>query len=189
VRLDSGNLDGLSRRVRKILDDGGCSHIGIFASGGLDEHAVKALIEAGAPIDGFGIGTSLDASTDAPTLDCAYKLQEYAGQPRRKLSPGKTTWPGAKQVFRSFDDRGRMQRDVVTLVGDSQPGEPLLAPVLRGGRPIGTLPDLHTSRARAAASLAALPDALQAIDDRAGYAVEMAPALRSLADSMPRRGA
>jgi nicotinate phosphoribosyltransferase len=185
VRLDSGDIDRLSRSVRKILDDAGCAEIGIFASGGLDEHAVKTLVESGAPIDGFGIGTSLDASTDAPTLDCAYKLQEYASQPRRKLSPGKATWPGAKQVFRSYDDRGRIERDVVTLVGDSQPGEPLLVPVLRGGRAVTPLPGLDAARARAAASLDALPDALRSLDEKAEYAVEIAPALRALADSMP----
>jgi nicotinate phosphoribosyltransferase len=189
VRLDSGDLASLSRNVRKILDDGGCTQIGIFASGGLDEHAVAALIEAGAPIDGFGIGTSLDASTDAPTLDCAYKLQAYAGRPRRKLSPGKATWPGAKQIFRSYDARGRMERDIVTLDGDSQPGEPLLVPILRGGRPVAPLPDLGAARVRAAASLDALPDPLRALGKKAEYRVEIAPALRTLAESMPLHGA
>ncbi|HEU4618291.1 MAG TPA: nicotinate phosphoribosyltransferase [Gammaproteobacteria bacterium] len=184
VRIDSGDLDALSRAVRRILDEAGCGKIGIFASGGLDEHAVADLRKGRAPIDGFGIGTSLDASTDAPTLDCAYKLEEYAGRPRRKLSPGKATWPGTKQVYRTYDDRGRMARDVVTLAGDPQPGEALLVPVLRGGRLVEPLPGLDAIRERAAASLAALPAALRSLDESASHSVEMAPALVRLAESM-----
>jgi nicotinate phosphoribosyltransferase len=183
VRLDSGDLEALARRVREILDEAGYPNIGIFASGGLDERSVAALLESGAPIDGFGIGTSLDASTDAPTLDCAYKLQEYDGRPRRKLSPGKVTWPGAKQIFRSYDERGRMLRDVVTVLGEVQSGEPLLVPVLRNGRPVGPLPDVEAARATAAENLARLPDALRALDASAAYPVEMAPALRQLAEA------
>ncbi|MGC1094963.1 MAG: nicotinate phosphoribosyltransferase, partial [Pseudolabrys sp.] len=100
VRLDSGDLIPLARSVRGILDDGGLSYVSIFASGGLDEDYLAEIVQAGAPIDGFGIGTSLTTSSDVPALDCAYKLQEYAGQPRRKRSSGKATWPGRKQVWR-----------------------------------------------------------------------------------------
>jgi nicotinate phosphoribosyltransferase len=182
VRIDSGDLDQLSRRVRSILDAGGCPHIGIFASGGIDEHKLQRLLDVGAPIQGFGIGTALDASTDAPYLDCAYKLQEYADRPRRKLSPDKATWAGAKQVYRRLDGRGRLDRDVVTLAGDSQPGEPLLGPVMRGGRLTAPLPNLDAARERAAANLAMLPEPLRALESRAEYRVEIAPALRALAE-------
>src|SRR6478736_781816 len=100
VRLDSGDLIALSKSVRHILDKGGLGEVGIFASGGLAEDDLAEMLQAGAPIDGFGIGTSLTTSSDVPALDCAYKLQEYDGLPRRKRSIGKATWPGRKQVWR-----------------------------------------------------------------------------------------
>ncbi|MCG6861595.1 MAG: nicotinate phosphoribosyltransferase, partial [Chromatiaceae bacterium] len=103
VRIDSGDLNAHARQVRAILDRAGLSSIGIFCSGGLDEHDLVRLRAQGAPIDGFGIGTRLDTSADAPYLDCAYKLQEYAGLARRKRSEGKASWPGRKQVFRTRD--------------------------------------------------------------------------------------
>ncbi len=95
----------LSKSVRKILDDGGCKDTIVFASGGVDETTLAAFAEADAPVDGIGIGTSLTTSSDAPALDCAYKLQEYAGLPRRKRSAGKATWPGRKQVWRRYASR------------------------------------------------------------------------------------
>ena len=121
VRLDSGDLIALSRTVRRILDDGGLEHVTIFASGGLDEDQIAAIVTANAPIDGFGVGTSLTTSSDVPALDCAYKLQEYAGLPRRKHSPGKATWPGRKQVWRRYGADGRMAGDVISVEGDEQP--------------------------------------------------------------------
>ena len=102
VRIDSGDLGEHARRVRRILDDGGLPAVKIVASGGLDEDALLALSRAGAPIDSYGIGTSLTTASDAPALDCAYKLQEYAGMARRKCSEGKATWPGRKQVWRRY---------------------------------------------------------------------------------------
>ena len=102
VRLDSGDLGALAHEVRAILDAGGCSQVRIVASGNLDEHEIEGLLAGGAPIDAFGVGTRLDVSADAPYLDCVYKLQEYAGRPRRKRSAGKATWPGRKQVFREL---------------------------------------------------------------------------------------
>src|SRR5512140_3526780 len=115
VRLDSGDLAAHARAVRAILDRGGLSEVTIFSSGNLDELKVRQLLASGAPIDGFGIGTSLDTSSDAPFFDCAYKLQEYAGAPRRKHSEGKATWPGRKQVYRHFAEDGMFERDSVNL--------------------------------------------------------------------------
>ncbi|MGC2519123.1 MAG: nicotinate phosphoribosyltransferase, partial [Burkholderiales bacterium] len=120
VRLDSGDLGAHARKVRAILDRGGCGEVGIFASGGLDEHELARL--AGAPIDGFGVGTSLVTSSDAPGLDCAYKLQEYAGVARRKRSEGKATWPGRKQVWRTFGSGGAIERDLLGLEGERHVG-------------------------------------------------------------------
>lgn len=105
--------------MRRILDDGGLSRVSIFASGGLDEDYVAEIVRAGAPIDGFGIGTSLTTSSDVPALDCAYKLQEYAGQPRRKRSAGKATWPGRKQVWRRYGSDGRFACDTLSVESNS----------------------------------------------------------------------
>jgi nicotinate phosphoribosyltransferase len=109
VRLDSGDLADHAFKVRRILDKGGLAHVTIFASGSLDEYVLERLARKQAPIDGFGIGTHLDTSADAPYLDCAYKLVEYAGKARRKRSEGKVLWPGRKQVYRSYDEEGRMR--------------------------------------------------------------------------------
>jgi nicotinate phosphoribosyltransferase len=186
VRIDSGDLGAHARRVRAILDAGGLVDTIVFASGDLDEDALRELIAGGAPIDGFGIGTRVDTSSDQPYLDCAYKLQEYAGQARRKRSEGKATWPGRKQVFRTCDADGRMAGDVVTVEGDPQAGEPLLVPVMRGGLRVAPAPAFAEIRERAAANLARLPEPLRRLDD-VDYPVEIAPALRALAEAVDHR--
>jgi nicotinate phosphoribosyltransferase len=184
VRLDSGDLGALARDVREILDQGGCEQTRIFCSGGLDEHELSALVRAGAPVDGFGVGTSLDVSADAPYLDCVYKLQEYAGRPRRKRSAGKATWPGRKQVYRVFDDAGTMDHDVVTTVDDSRAGEPLIVKVMESGRRLSASPSLAEARERAATSMQALPPALRSLAPAAPYRVEIARTLRLLAEEV-----
>jgi nicotinate phosphoribosyltransferase len=187
VRLDSGDLVALSKSVRRILDAGGLSDVSIFASGGLDEHELLAMARAGAPIDGFGVGTSLTTSSDVPALDCAYKLQEYAGLPRRKRSAGKATWPGRKQVWRDFGSDGRMRGDVLSLETDSQNGEALIRPVMQAGRRLGAAPALGEIRARAARNLASLPDALRRLEPAAPYPVRVADCLTRLAAEVDRR--
>jgi nicotinate phosphoribosyltransferase len=187
VRLDSGDLEALSRGVRRILDEGGLAGATLFASGNIDEYRIRDLLAAGAPIDGFGVGTSLVTSSDAPYLDAVYKLQEYAGRARRKRSTGKATWPGRKQVYRHTDRASRIEHDVVTVEGDEQQGEPLLVPVMRNGRRIGAPEGLPAIRERAAAQLAQLPDRLRALEPAASpYRVEIAPALRELAGRVDR---
>ena len=186
VRLDSGDLGEHARKVRRILDEGGCSEIRIFASGGLDEHELARL--AGAPIDGFGVGTSLVTSSDVPGLDCAYKLQEYAGRARRKRSEGKATWPGRKQVWRTVAADGRFAHDVVGLETESQPGLPLLQPAMRNGVRVSPPARLEEIRARALSQLARLPERLRGLaraED--GYRVAPSAALRLLADEVDRR--
>lgn len=189
VRIDSGDLVDLSKRVRQILDAAGHPEIGIFCSGNLDEYRVRDLLAAGAPIDGFGIGTRLDTSSDAPSLDCAYKLQEYAGLPRRKRSTGKATWPGRKQVFRQYDDAGRLHRDILSVIDDPQPGKPLLVPVMEGGRRLASAENLQTIRARLDAELATLPEPLRGLDPAPAPEVAIAPALQRLAEEVDRRQA
>jgi nicotinate phosphoribosyltransferase len=182
VRLDSGDLGALAKSVRTILDEGGLAHARIFASGNLDEYRLSDLIRSGAPIDAFGVGTSLDTSSDAPSLDTVYKLQEYAGKPRRKRSLGKATWPGRKQVFRQYDGAGHMKRDVVSVEGDKQPGESLLVRVMAHGRRTGAPETLDAIRVRAARELERLPQAMRSLEPApTPYPVEIAPGLRNLA--------
>jgi nicotinate phosphoribosyltransferase len=181
VRLDSGDLVALSKSVRRILDAGGASDITIFASGGLDEDAIDALLRAGAPIDGFGVGTSLTTSADVPSLDCAYKLQEYAGLPRRKRSTGKATWPGRKQVWRSYGSDGRMTGDILGLEGDARAGETLLRLVMKNGRRVDPAPSLAEIRGRAQRELTRLPEPLRSLAGGAPYPVQVAASLEKLA--------
>lgn len=188
VRLDSGDLIALSKLVRRILDDGDLRDVTIFASGGLDEDDLVRMAEANAPIDGFGVGTSLATSSDAPALDCAYKLQEYAGIARRKRSAGKVTWPGRKQVWRSFGDDGRMTGDVLALLDDRQAGEPLLVPVMRGGQRLAAPPKLADIRQKVAHGLAQLPEPLRRLSGgTAAFPVTVAAGLRALAEQVDRR--
>jgi nicotinate phosphoribosyltransferase len=187
VRLDSGNLANHARRIRLILDAGGLQHVRILASGNLEEQSIQALIESGAPIDDFAVGTRLVTSTDAPYLDCVYKLQEYAGRARRKRSEGKATWPGRKQVYRRINTDGRMEADVLTLEHDEQMGEALLQPCLRAGKRLEPAPSLADIRQRAALQLASLPEHLQRLEVEPPYPVIIAPTLYALADEVDRQ--
>lgn len=164
VRLDSGDLAGLASRARAILDAAGMEETEIIASGGLEEYKIAHLLEYGAPIDGFGIGTHMGVSQDAPTLDLAYKLTEYQGEGRLKTSPGKLGWPGRKQVFRQ-QRAGHSIRDIVACHGECQEGRPLLMEVMRDGQRINPqATDLHLARQRAADEVAALPTSVQQLD-------------------------
>ena len=188
VRLDSGDLAGHARRVRRILDQGGLADVSIFASGGLDEDLLQRYTADGVPIDGYGVGTSLTTSQDAPALDCAYKIQEYAGAPKRKRSEGKATWPGRKQVWRRYDESGAMAGDVLSLEDDAQEGQSLIRPVMRNGRRIGALPTLQDMRALCAAELERLPAQLRSLAHDPPYRVEVSDALRTLTDEIDRSG-
>jgi nicotinate phosphoribosyltransferase len=184
VRIDSGDLSAMARKVRGILDAGGLKDVIILVSGGINEDVLLNMAAAKAPIDGFGIGVNLDASIDAPSLDCAYKLQDYAGRPRRKLSEGKQTWPGRKQVWRMSDAQGRMRGDVLSLDGEKQDGEALIVPVMRDGKRIGPAPSLAQIRERAARNLGQLPEPLRRLDSDAAYPVEISEKLKALAAEM-----
>jgi nicotinate phosphoribosyltransferase len=187
VRLDSGDLIALSKSVRAILDAGGLQDTTIFVSGGLDEDSLVAFAQAGAPIDGIGIGTSLTTSADVPSIDCVYKLQEYAGLPRRKRSEKKSTWPGRKQVWRRYDADGRMAGDLLTLADHEKGGEPLIHPVMLGGRRLQPAPALDDIRRRAKRELECLPQALRQLAPGAAYPVEVADDLVELAADVDRR--
>ena len=188
IRLDSGDLAVLARSARKRLDAAGYPAIRIFASGGLDEYEIDRLVrEEEAPIDGFGVGSSLGVSADAPTLDSVYKLVEYDGRPVRKTSAGKEVWPGPKQVWRAADWSG----DTLAAVGEPAPpggGRPLLAEVFRDGR--------RTAAGRvalAAANLhfeqewASAPEAVKHLTAPPAYPVAVSERLRALAADVDRR--
>ncbi len=181
VRIDSGDLAGLAIQVREKLDRAGLQHIGIFASGDLDEYALMRFTRDNIPIDGFGVGTKLTTSSDAPYLNCAYKLQEYAGIPRRKISKGKQTWPGRKQVFRRYDDAGKIEKDTITLIDDPQQGEPLLMPVMKKGKRLQSRAPLTTIRKKVADNLATLPSELQGLEPISQSPVEISSRLIRLA--------
>ncbi|MBA1148077.1 nicotinate phosphoribosyltransferase [Ectothiorhodospiraceae bacterium WFHF3C12] len=179
VRLDSGDLAEHARRVRQILDDGGLSETTILASGGLDEFSISELLRSGAPIDGFGVGSKVDTSADAPFMDSAYKLHAYAGKPRYKRSEGKADVPAAKQIHRHYDGN-RMAFDRMTRADEDDNGEPLLKPVMRDGRRLSAPESLEDIRRRTAASLGALPDSVKDLRSPRDYTVELSEGLRQL---------
>jgi nicotinate phosphoribosyltransferase len=196
VRLDSGDLVALSRNVRAILDAGGLRDVTIFASGGLDEDSLAALARVNAPIDGFGIGTAMTTSSDVPTLDVVYKLQEYAGLARRKRSVNKATWPGRKQVWRRYGADGHMAGDTLSLEASAPSsgagrsdghGEPLLQCVMQNGRRLHPAPPLDDIRRRAKRELECLPEALRRLEPGAAYPVAVSSQLADLAAEVDRR--
>jgi nicotinate phosphoribosyltransferase len=163
VRLDSGDLGGLAREARALLDGAGLGQVRIFASGGLDENAVARLVDQDTPIDAFGVGTAMGVSADAPALDMVYKLTQYAGIGRLKLSPGKAVLPGPKQIFRDEAD-GTAVRDIIAGANEERSGRALLAPVMQKGRRLlaGKV-TLDQARKYAAAEVARLPPGVRGL--------------------------
>jgi len=185
VRIDSGDLADHARRVRHILDEGGLEDTRIIASSGLDEHDIARLVASGAPIDLFAPGTKIVTSADAPHFDCAYKLVEYEGRPRLKRSEGKGTWPGCTQVFRVRDASGVFLEDQLTRAGECvESAEPLLEPVMRGGRRLGPPVSLADSRARVMQELAGLPETLRSLSPAPPVTARPSEALQALARSL-----
>ncbi|MEV6099909.1 nicotinate phosphoribosyltransferase [Nocardia sp. NPDC051981] len=177
VRLDSGDLARLAVEARRMLDRAGLPDVRIFASGGLDEHDLAAFVSLQVPIDAVGVGTRMGVSADAPYLDSAYKLVEYDGQPVTKLSTGKATMPGPKQVF-----RGSGLRDVIARRDEPTPAaaHPLLEPVMRAGRRIAVAEGVAMCRGRFEADLAQLPGAARDLSVPVAPVAEITPQLRLL---------
>jgi nicotinate phosphoribosyltransferase len=187
IRIDSGDLVDLARRARRILDEGGLARVKIYASGGIDEHQIDAMLSGNAPVDGFGVGTAMGVSPDAPDLDIAYKLVEYAGEGRMKLSTGKPSLPGAKQVFRQFE-RGGADHDVVGRRAESLPGTPLLETFLEAGRRVRDPDGLERSRNRAREAIEALPARIRSIRRaERPYPVHLSAALQDQQERVRRR--
>ena len=185
IRIDSGDLGELARQARSMLDRAGLQAVSIFVSGDLDVASVADLVRQGAPVDGFGVGTHLVTSADAPFLNCAYKLVEYADIPRMKLSSGKATLPGAKQVFRRYAEE-RCHSDLIARRDERHPGRPLLQPVMQQGRRVaGAAPELDQVRAYCRRQLAELPACLFSADCR--YPVSTSAALEAQTRRLSRR--
>ena len=177
IRIDSGDLAEESRRARAILDRGGRSAVRVVGSGDLDEHKIAALLAAEAPIDVFGVGSELITSGDAPMLSMVYKLVECNGAGRIKVSPGKQTYPHAKQVDRRLDPDGRFESDRVVRADEHLVGQPLLRPVLYAGRLVEPLPALDEIREHCRVQLGRLPDGLRRLDLVGEYPVSVSERL------------
>ncbi len=183
VRLDSGDLAALAHEVRAILDAGGLHATKIMASGDLDEHRIAAMVADGAPIDGFGVGAAISTSNDVPSLGGVYKLVEVERDGRRtgvaKLSEGKQTWPGRKQVWRRTDAAGMASEDIIALEEEPAPAGcmPLLEQVMAGGRRLKPSPPVTALRERARMLAARLPPALRRIEKAPAYPVSLSDAL------------
>jgi nicotinate phosphoribosyltransferase len=192
VRLDSGDLYHLSRQARAILDQQGLNEIAIFASGNLDEYRIAELLRAGAPIDAFGVGTSLTVSDDAPSADYTYKLTDFAGRPRLKTSAGKATMPGRKQVFRGIDAGGHFAQDLIGLMDESSAGvtrefkpaiakiTPMLQTVFDNGRRAEAAVTLDRSRDRFMSEFAMLGAKQRSLTNPAAYPVRVTAALNAM---------
>ena len=182
IRLDSGDILSLSKQARKMLNQAGLSEAKIFVSGGINEYKIKELLDAGAPIDAWGVGTELVVSADVPYLDCAYKLVEYDGKPKMKLSTKKITYPSKKQVFRQYKD-GKIYKDILGLHSENIEGEPLLKQVMKDGKVCVKLPSLNEIREKSINNLNKLPENLKDIYCEESFLPEISPKLNEVIEN------
>ena len=188
VRIDSGDLKKLAIEVRRIFDEAGLKSVKIIGSGGLDEFDLADFTVADVPYDSYGVGTKMGVSADAPWFDIAYKLVEYDERPVLKLSTGKVSWPGKKQVFRMRDERGQLQKDVIALREENIPGaDPLLQKVMASGEVAVRCPTLEEIRDNFMGEFKRLPDPIKAIRNPASYPVEISPQLTKLREEVGRQ--
>jgi nicotinate phosphoribosyltransferase len=192
IRLDSGDLADLSRRARRLLDQAGLNDVAIFASGNLDEYKIGELVESGAPIDAFGVGTSLAVSDDAPAGDFTYKLVEYKGVARLKTSANKMSTPGRKQIFRGVNSKSAPIGDLIGLLDEgvdtvtrefrtpAHKVTPMLEPVVLRGRRVAAPTELGAARERISAGLAAMEPRLKTLRRPAEYPVRNTAALGAM---------
>ncbi|CAB5118981.1 Nicotinate phosphoribosyltransferase (EC [Olavius algarvensis associated proteobacterium Delta 3] len=184
VRLDSGDMIALSRQVRRVLDHAGLPGVQIYASSGFDEFKISETLAGGAPIDAFGVGTKMGVSADAPYMDIVYKLVRFNGRDVRKLSPGKATLSGRKQVFRRSDHHGRYQADTIGLADEHLEGHlPLLQTVMTGGKISDARPSLDHIRDRFRRNFSMLGDDYKSLDEKKVYPVRVSRALQAIQES------
>ncbi len=189
VRLDSGNIARLSRKVREVLRKEGLSETTIFASGGFDEHKIEKALRQGGDIDSFGVGTKMGVSADAPYFDMAYKMVRYSGRPVLKLSPEKATLASEKQVFRFKTAKGKLKKDIIGLRDERLEGsELLLERVMSKGKITANLPSLPQIQKRFLDEFSRLDDKYKSLDGgEREYPVSLSPRLRSLQAGLIRR--
>ena len=192
VRLDSGDLTETSKKVRRLLDDKGLSYVNIFASGDLDEYKIEELLRKNAKIDAFGVGTRMGTSADKPYVDVIYKLcetQQTNGEysPIMKLSEGKITLPGRKQVYRFKYEDGNYAKDVIALADEKLKAEPLLIKVMENGKITYELPSLNEIRSAAKQNLSNLPEKYKKITNPPTYPVELSETLEDLTQTLTRK--
>ena len=192
VRLDSGDLAAISKKVRKLLDNKGLEYVKIFASGDLDEFKIAALLKNAAEIDAFGVGTKMGTSVDKPYVDVIYKLCETMDErgkfsPVMKLSEGKVTLPGRKQIYRFNDEKGNYTKDVIALVDEKVKGEKLLIKVMEKGKITYDLPSLDEIRAAAAENLSKLPPKYRKLTKSQPYPVELSQDLKNLIKKLKKK--
>jgi nicotinate phosphoribosyltransferase len=181
VRIDSGDLAAQARAVRHILDEADLPEVKIIGSGGLDEYDLAEFSAANVPFDSYGVGTKMGMSADAPWADMSYKLVEYEKRPVLKLSTGKVSWPGKKQIYRQLDGGGKLKGDIVARRDETVAGaEPLLKKVMERGKSMAPLPSLQESRSLFLEEFARLPEAYKTIRDPGRYRVEFSPNLQRL---------
>lgn len=184
VRLDSGDLLFLSKKVREILEKNGLGYVKIFASGDLDEYKIENLVKKGTKIDAFGVGTRMSASSDRPYLDIVYKLSEKFENgvfvPEMKLSNGKLTLPGKKPIFRQRNKEGKYAKDVIALADEGIEGETLLLKVMEDGEIVYSLPTLEEIRNKTLKNLSELPEKYQKLTKHPPYNVELSPRLEEV---------
>lgn len=184
VRLDSGNLLEISKKVRRVLDQHDLQYVKIFASGDLDEYVIEELLRKGARIDAFGVGTRMSTSVDRPYVDVVYKLSGKVEHgvfvPAMKLSKGKITLPGKKQVFRQSDADGNYRKDAIGLESEKIKGEKLLVEVMHAGRPTCNFLSLDEIRKTTMRDLSLLPEKYRKLKKASHYPVVLSPCLRNI---------
>lgn len=189
VRIDSGDLVKETKRVRKILDENGCDEVKIVLSSNLDEYEIKRILDNNAPADAFGVGTELVTSSDDPTLSAVYKLMEHNGEPKIKTSEGKKTFPGAKQVYRQFDENGKIECDHLLLDEEPAPEttHPLLIPIMKNGELVYELPTLDMIKEYCRKNIAKLPDRYKQLKEVDVDMVKVSDKLDALTNKLMRQ--
>jgi nicotinate phosphoribosyltransferase len=186
VRIDSGNLIDHAKKVRKILDNNGCEQVIIVASSDLNEYKIKEIIEKNAPIDAFGVGTELATSRDDPTIAGVYKLMEYNGVPRIKISEEKVTYPGKKQVYRIYDKDGMFKKDILAL--EDEPPLPysdaLLVQIMKDGKLTLKLPKLNNIQKFYLDNIKKLPASYKKLEELDIFKLKISENLQNLTDTL-----
>lgn len=188
VRIDSGDLIDHARKVRKILDQNGCDKVLIVASSDLNEYKIKEIIDKKAPIDAFGVGTELTTSRDDPTISGVYKLMEYNNEPRIKISEGKVTYPGIKQVYRSYNKDDKLEEDLLSLDDEPIPvnSEPLLIPIIKKGKLVTILPKLDEIRDFYLENIRNLPETYKNLEQKEKFKLRVSEKLEQITQKLKK---